>query len=109
MSDYSVSLSAEIDFAPETTVAEVIQNVRTILATRKGTVPLDRDFGVSWEHLDKPLNLAMPLMKAGIIDAIEEFEPRAKVKSVDFEDDTDNAMEGILQPKVVITIEEDDE
>jgi len=38
-------------------VAEVMQNVRIILTTRKGTVPLDRDFGISQEFLDSPINI----------------------------------------------------
>lgn len=103
---YIVNLSKAIDFAPETVVEEVLQNVRTILSTVIGSVPLHRDFGVSWEHIDKPLPVARTLMQAAIIDAIDEFEPRAKVVSVTFDMTEDDAMEGILRPTVKIEIEE---
>lgn len=106
---YKVSLSNEISFAPSSEIEEILQNVRTIITTRRGTVPLDRDFGLSWEHIDKPLPVAMTLMQAEIIDAIEEYEPRATVESVQFETNTDDAMQGILNPVVIVSIGEDEE
>ena len=53
--NFVVNLDADVDFNPASVVAEVLQNVRTILSTRKGSVPLDRDFGISWEYLDRPI------------------------------------------------------
>ena len=110
MADYLVTLDRAINFNPETEVEEILQNVRTILATRIGTVPLHRDFGISWEMLDRPLPVAKMLLQVAVIDAISEFEPRAEVKSVEFEGDAVDAMEGRLTPKVIISIAgEDDE
>lgn len=105
---YQVSLSNNVDFAPQSEAAEIAQNVRTILRTRLGSVPLFRDFGITWEHIDKPLPVAKSLMLAAIIDAVEEFEPRAKVRSVEFEEDSDDAAQGILKPKVIISIGEEE-
>lgn len=107
--NYVVSLSNAVNFAPQNEVEEILQNVRTILTTRLGSVPLHRDFGTSWEHIDKPITVAQMLIQAEIIDAIEEFEPRAKVVSVEFENDTADFMEGILKPRVIISIGEDEE
>ena len=61
MVDYLVTLDSTVNFAPKTEVEEILQNVRTILATRLGTVPLHRGFGVTWEHIDKPLHVAKML------------------------------------------------
>lgn len=104
---YNVSLLNQVSFFPQTVAEEVVQNVRCILTTRKGTVPLHRDFGLSWEHIDKPLPVAKVLLHSEIIDAINEYEPRAKVESVEFDDDTAAAMEGILRPRVIISLGED--
>lgn len=106
---FQISMNGEIDFVPANEVAEILQNVRTILTTCVGTVPLHRDFGISWEHVDKPLPVAQSLMQAAVIDAIEEFEPRARVESVNFEENTDDAMDGILRPIVIVSIGTDDE
>lgn len=35
-----------VDFAPATETEEILQNLRTILVTAMGSVPLDRAFGV---------------------------------------------------------------
>ena len=80
-----LNLSQPISFAPGTVAAEVLQNVRTILATRKGTVPLDRDFGLEWEHVDKPIHIA-------VIDKIE------------FGEQAEDAMDGLLNPIITLSI-----
>lgn len=108
MAQYTVTLSGQVDFAPSDEVREILQNVRTILSTRKGSVPLDRDFGLTWAHVDKPLPVATMLMRSEVIDVIEECEPRATVVSVDFDEDTASAMDGILKPRVVVQIGEEE-
>lgn len=107
---YTVTLDGTIDFAPQTEVAEILQNVRTILVGVVGSSPLNRDFGLSWKHLDKPLPVAYTLLQAEVIEKIEEYEPRATIQSVEFEDTTDDdAMEGRLRPRVIISIGEEEE
>lgn len=108
MAQYTVTLSSQVDFAPSDEVREILQNVRTILSTRKGSVPLDRDFGLTWTHIDKPMSVAKMLMRSEVIDAIEEYEPRTTVVSVDFDEDTASAMDGILKPRVVVQIGEEE-
>ena len=44
--DMSVPAPVEIG---ATGLRGLAQEIRTALATRKGSVPLDRDFGLSWE------------------------------------------------------------
>ena len=106
---YVVSITDAIDFAPDTETAEILQNVRTIIATVIGSVPLARQVGVTWEHIDKPLPVARTLMQAALIDAIEEHEPRAKFSGIEYDDDITDAMEGILKPRVIVSIGEDEE
>lgn len=101
--EYAITLDGAVDFAPESETTEILQNVRTILNTRLGTVPLARTFGISWEHVDKPLPVAKSIMQGVVIDAVEEFEPRVKVESVTFDGD---GADGILRPSVVISIKE---
>lgn len=103
---YQISLSDGVDFSPQSEAAEILQNVRTILKTRLGSVPLFRDFGITWEHIDKPLPVAKSLMLVAVIEAVEQFEPRAKIERVEFEES--DAAEGILKPKVIISIGEEE-
>ena len=104
--NFVVSLDSDVNFAPETEVVEILQNVRTILATRKGAVPWNRDFGRSGQSLDAPTAVAQMQMKSEIIDAIETYEPRAKVKSVEFKSSQTDSLDGILKPVVTVSIGE---
>jgi phage baseplate assembly protein W len=92
-----------IDFAPASPAAEIMQNVRTILATPKHSVPLDRLFGIDAVMLDRPMPKAKAATRAEIIAAIRRYEPRCKVTRVTFEGD----MDGKLIPRVRIKIDEE--
>lgn len=91
-----------IDFAPADTYTEILQNVRTILATEKFSVPLDRDFGIDASIVDKPLPVAKAKMASEIVTALKRYEPRATVTNISWSGTDD----GILKPKVQVRINE---
>lgn len=93
------NVTLQINFAA-TAIDEVIQNVKTIITTPAGTVPFDRDLGIDWSLLDLPIREARAKLTVEYIDKVKKYEPRARVKQVDFEANT----EGVLKPKVVIDI-----
>ena len=84
-----------------TGIAEVMQNVRLILTTRRGTVPLDRNFGVSFEFLDSPINLTQAKAEQEIFMQIKKYEPRATLKQIEWAAD---ALTGQLSPKVKVEV-----
>ena len=85
---------------------EILQNVAVILGTVKGTVPLDREFGLDITFLDSPLPVARARFSAEVATEIEKQEPRVRVTRVDF-DETPDAGDGILFPRVSVEIRED--
>ncbi len=89
-----------------TGLKEIIQNVQTILTTVKWSVPLDRDFGLDADLLDKPLPVAQAKLTGQVVAAIETYEPRAKVVVVSFVSDADGASDGRLIPKVRLKIDD---
>ena len=92
-----------VDFYPATALAEIIQNVRTILTTTIYSVPLDRMFGIDPTMLDLPMQVAKARQTAEIVAAVEKFEPRVAVTQVTFSGD---GMDGLLQPSVSLRIKE---
>lgn len=86
------------------TVNSVLQNVAVILATRKGSVPLYRDFGLPWDFVDKPAPVAKAMMVAPVREAIERWEPRATYIDMDIVEDP--AKPGTLCPIVEVEINE---
>ncbi|GAV21618.1 GPW/gp25 family protein [Carboxydothermus pertinax] len=95
--------AGEIDFAPSSKIAEILQNVRTIISTPKYSVPLNREFGVTISWLDDPLPVAQARLMNEIITAVLEWEPRVSVTQVIFDGDP---QEGVLRPKVRVRLVE---
>lgn len=91
----------KINLAPETTVEEVLQNVSIIISTPKFSVPLDRGLGLSQRFLDKPIQVAQSILISEVMDAIEEYEPRAEIENVTFEL---GERPGLLIPVVEVNI-----
>lgn len=97
---YTVTSTSTINFYP-TGIAEILQNVATIMSTPKGSVPLDRQFGIDVSMLDLPLEIAENLLTVQIMEAIETYETRVEVIKVTYEKDY---LTGKLQPKVQVNI-----
>ena len=81
-------------------VRSVIQNVHMILGTRCGTVPMYRDFGLPMEFIDSPAPVAENILAAEVSEALEKYEPRAKLKSVSAEFDVDGKMYAVLEVEI---------
>lgn len=78
----------------------VLQNIALILKTKRGTVPLDRDFGLEMQFIDKPIDIAETIAYTEVTEAVEEYEPRASVTDVSFSAGADGKM--ILNVEVEI-------
>lgn len=88
-----------------TGLAGLSQEIRTVLATRKGSVPLDRAFGLTWDCVDAPINEAMPCMVAEIGRQLENYVPRIRVKDISFS--SSDSLDGVLLPRVTVEIREE--
>lgn len=96
------SLGPDIDFAPANELEEIIQNVRAIVTTEKGTVPMYREFGISCDALDKPIASAQTLITSEIVAAVKKYEPRCNVVGAVF---GGKEIEGKLNVKVQVKID----
>lgn len=76
-----------------TEIEEIVQNVRTILTTVQGTVPLYREFGLSAENLDMPINAVKARLTAEIARQIGRYETRCKLVGCTFEGDISGRLE----------------
>jgi phage baseplate assembly protein W len=68
-------------------ILEIMQNVRTVLTTPKGTQPLDRDFGISLEFLDSPVLEIRAKAEQECVLALRKYEPRAVIKKIRWDAD----------------------
>lgn len=104
---YTISVLEKINFSPSNEVQEILQNVKTILSTVRGTVPLDREFGISYDFVDEPSPIAMMQARIEIVNAIKTYEPRATVSRVEFKTNPNDARDGKLYPVVTLEISND--
>lgn len=95
MGSYEYSLSD----VPEDTREEIKRCVETILSTRAGTQPVDREFGISWECMDQLPEVAKNRFIIEATEKIEKYEPRVRVKRIEFS----YTKEGVLIPKIYLT------
>ena len=95
----------KLNLAPETLEEEVLQNVAIIVSTPKFSVPLDRGLGLAQRFIDKPIQVAQSILISEVLDAVEEYEPRAEVTNVTFEagETPEQALIRELQEEVGIT------
>lgn len=68
-----------INWSP-TPPEEVVQNVRTLLATAPGTVPLARAMGTPQDIVDQPQSIAAAQLHADVVKAVRTYEPRVDVE-----------------------------
>ena len=101
--EYELFLDAsDIKIIPANETQEVVQNVLMILLTEKYSVPLDREFGINASIVDAPINQTSRIT-AQVATAIRTFEPRARLKKINFSGD---AKAGQVISSVVVQIVE---
>jgi len=102
MAEFSTvdTLPAEVVFGA-TGIQEVMQNVKMIVMTRKGTQPMDRDFGISFDFLDSPMPRVQAKAEQEIFMALRKYEPRAILKQITWNSDP---MTGNVKPTVSVQV-----
>lgn len=83
---------AALVFAESDEITSIVQNIVILLNTRKGSIPLYRDFGLPMEFIDKSAEVAETLATLEISEALEKFEPRAALKDLRFVPSRDGRM-----------------
>lgn len=88
------SMREELDNASE--------RLKKLLTTPKGTMPLDREYGVDYsEIIDLPPPLANNTYVVEAAEAINKYEPKFALDSIEF--DADESEAGQFRAKVILT------
>lgn len=98
--DVKVNLR-EVNIMPASELEEIIQNVQMIVSTMRGTVPLDRAFGIDTRWLDEPTNVVQARAVGEITSAVNKQEPRARVQKVFFTGELDGSTNITVRIEVV--------
>ena len=79
-------------------VQELARQVALLLSTREGSIPLDREYGLNLNFVDRPAAAVKALYTAEVTKKIAKFIPAVRVQEVRWLPPE----EGGLRPKVVI-------
>ena len=96
--------AVDITLFPRNTVEEIIQNISVLLTTVVGSVPLDRNLGLSATFIDDKAQRAMAKLTIFALQTIQEYEPRVEVTEVDFAPNPGSAADGRFYPRVRVRI-----
>lgn len=80
-------------------LAELDRQLALLLSTPEGAMPLDREFGVKMDFVDKPLEVVKSLYTAEVTKKVPRFIPWVRVYEVTW----GYGEQGHIKPKVVIT------
>lgn len=86
----------KINLSPVTLEDEIFQNVVHLLNTIEGSVPLNRNFGLSFRAVDKPVIEAEGLYIQEVYEKISKYEPRLIIDSIEI--DKTETKNGVLKP-----------
>lgn len=61
-----------------------------LLSTRAGSVPVIRDYGISWQCLDAPPDVAESLFYQELLQKTEKYLPNIKIVGIEFVHNPEN-------------------
>lgn len=64
---------------------ELVRTLNTLFATRAGSQPADREFGIAWECLDEVPEVAESLFYLEAIRKVKKYEPRVEITDIVFQ------------------------
>ena len=81
---YKISNLSPIEYSlcENDEVTSILQNIALLLQTKRGTTPMYRDFGLPMAFVSMPLPAAEAIAAQEISDALETYEPRARLRDV---------------------------
>ncbi len=77
----------DLELFPADERKDITQNILCILQTFRGSCPGLRGYGLDPEVMHKPTSVAKAAYSVAISKQIATYEPRAKLRSIEFADD----------------------
>ncbi len=78
---------------------DLYKQLNNLLSTRKGTIPINRDFGIDWNVLSQPLDEAESSFVVELMEQIEAYIPELKASEIEFAVEPEN---GKIIPTITI-------
>lgn len=103
MGEFHLAPTMLLNLSP-TLEEEVEQNLRMIITTMAGSVPLDRAFGIDGAVVDHSSAIAQARLTGQIMTMVTKYEKRVQISEIRYEYDQES---GRLMPIIAYTIRGD--
>lgn len=80
-------------------IESIRRNLGMLYATKEGSVPLDREFGLNCDFVSKSLPVAKSEFEFEVIKKTEIYEPQVQVDKVEY---IYNEVNGMMQPVIYL-------
>lgn len=90
--DFNLKLGEEMKDS-----GRIYRNLTNLFSTRKGTIPINRDFGIDWSILAEPMDELESDFMAEAVAQVAKYVPEVTVEDIEFTYDHAN---GIAVPTI---------
>lgn len=77
----------------------IIRQLSTLYKTRRGSIPMHRDFGLLWEILAEPTPIFQNRFTVEVVTQTEKFVPGVAVDYVEYIDHGESGIQAIVHVK----------
>lgn len=78
------SAEIKLDGFAETEAEDIRRCLMTLYSVHVGEQPLDRDFGINYDFIDRPLPVAKNMCTLEVIEKTAKYEKRVSVRNVEY-------------------------
>lgn len=93
-----MDISVDMSLYEGVDAESVRKRLEFLYGTTQGTCPMDREFGIDADIVDRPLPVAVNLLSVSIEEQTAKYEPNVEIGDIQ----TEMSPEGIITAKVVI-------
>lgn len=93
----------QFDFENASQIEIYRRQLETLYSVVEGTCPGDRNFGLSNEYQDEPVNVAESTYSLEVYNKTEEYVPQVEIRDIQFEHGED----GQMIPKITFGLNEE--
>lgn len=77
----------------------IIKQLSTLYKTRRGSIPMHRDFGLLWELLSEPTPIFQNKFTVEVVTQTEKYVPGVAVDYIEYIDHGEDGIQAIIHVK----------
>lgn len=72
----------DVMIVSESVDTELMNKIKLLFTTPKGSIPYDRDYGIDFSIIDKPISIVKGLLMVSYIDALRRYVSNISIEDI---------------------------